>query len=96
MADPPALTAYSKAQELLFSADCDLSAYRIRFKDVPHVVVLGSRPLNDIDKKLTEILKDGEPANLPQDVVKTLAQRRVEARRIGPWVEGHYRPGRPM
>ena len=59
-------------------------------------MVLGSHPLNDIDEKLTEILKDGESANLPQDVVKTLAQRRVEARRIGPWVEGHYRPGRPM
>ena len=96
MADAPALAAYTEAQGLLFSNECDLSAYRIRFQNIPHVVVLGSRPEPEIDEKLSKVLEGGEPANLPQDIVTTLAQRRTQARRLGPWVEGHYRPGKPM
>lgn len=95
-ADAHALSAYSQAQTTIFASECDLSAYRIRFKDVPHVVVLGSPPTPDIDQKLTEILKTGDAASLPTDIISTLTQRRAEARRMGPWVEGHYRPGKPM
>ncbi len=96
VADEPALAAYAQAQDVLFSTECDLSAYRIRYKEVPHVVVLGSLPTPEIDGQLTKILEVGEPANLPQNVVITLAQRRIQAKRIGPWVEGHYRPGQQM
>jgi hypothetical protein len=60
-ADAAAYAAYSQAQEILFSADCDLSAYRIRYKDVPHVVVLGSSPSTEVDEKITGILARGEP-----------------------------------
>lgn len=85
-----------KPRDVLFSTECDLSAYRIRYKEVPHVVVLGSLPTPEIDGQLTKILEVGEPANLPQNIVITLAQRRIQAKRIGPWVEGHYRPGQQM
>jgi hypothetical protein len=93
--DEPALAAYTEAQEIIFSAECDLSAYRIRYLNVPHVVVLGQTPPAEIGERIDRLLTTGEPANLPQDIVKTLAQRRVLAKRLGPWVEGHYRPGEP-
>ena len=93
VADAPALAAYSQAQELIFSNECDLSAYRIRFKNIPHAVVLGGVPPLEIDNCLAQILGAGEPATLPQDIIKTLDERRRQARRLGPWVEGHYRPG---
>jgi hypothetical protein len=94
--DVPAYRAYSQAQDLLFSADCDLSAYRLRYQDVPHVVIVGASPPSDVDRKLTAIFKDGQPATLPPDIVRYLARRRSEAKTIGPWVEGHYRPGRTV
>ena len=94
--DDVALSAYSKAQAILFGADCDLSAYRIRYENVPHVVVLGLRPPIEIDQRLTETLATGKAAQLPQHIVTTLTQRRMQAKRVGPWVEGHYRPERPM
>lgn len=93
--DQAALQAYTRAQASLFSSDCDLSAYRIRYENVPHVVVLGSQPPADLDKKITTILSTGHDATLPTHIVETLAQRRSQAKRIGPWVEGHYRPGKP-
>ena len=94
--DQVALQAYSKAQGILLGTDCDLSAYRIRYENVPHVVVLGLRPPAEIDERLTETLAAGKTAELPQHIVTTLSQRRMQAKRVGPWVEGHYRPGRPM
>ena len=96
LSDKPAYAAYTQAQDLLFSSDADLSAYRIRFKDIPHVVVLGSHPPPNIDQKLAAILKDGQPTALPPDIVGYLVRRQADARRIGPWVEGHYRPGLPV
>jgi hypothetical protein len=96
VADGPAFAAYSLAQDLIFSNSCDLSAYRIRYRDVPHVVLLGGMPEPEIDQKIGQILETGEPADLPQDIMKTLSQRRAQARQIGPWVEGHYRPGKNM
>src|SRR5687768_3110643 len=73
-ADAQALAAYNEAQKLIFANDCDLSAFRIRFKDVPHVVVLGALPTPEVDKSLGEVLRDGEPAALPRDIVSTLRQ----------------------
>jgi hypothetical protein len=97
VADADALATYTQAQELIFSSDADLSAYRIRYVNVPYVVVLGQTPAADLGQQVDTLLGDangrGEPANLPQDIIKTLSQRRNQARRLGPWVEGHYRPG---
>ena len=96
-ADADALAIYTQAQELIFSSDADLSAYRIRYANVPYVVVLGQAPQPDLGQQVDALLSNsngrGEPANLPQDIIKTLSQRRNQARRLGPWVEGHYRPG---
>ena len=39
---------------------------------------------------------DGKNAELPQHIIQTLSERRAQAQRIGPWVEGHYRPGRNL
>jgi hypothetical protein len=94
--DDRAYQAYSQAQGVLFSEECDLSAYRIRFKDVAHVVIVGQKPPDTIERKLVGILENGEPASLPPDIIATLNQRRQAARRIGGWVEGHYRPGRQV
>ena len=94
--DAPALAAYTRAQEAIFAADCDLSAYRIRFRENPYVVVLGLTPPEEVKTTLEAILEAGEAATLPRDVIGSLTQRRAEARRLGPWVEGHYRPGRSV
>ncbi len=93
IADADALSAYTQAQEMIFSGECDLSAYRIRYVNVPYVVVLGQTPPAEIGQKIDKLLESGEAASLPQDIIKTLTQRRQQARRLGPWVEGHYRPG---
>ena len=94
--DELALSAYNEAQIILFAADCDLSAYRLRYRDVPHVVLIGSSPPSDIDAKLAQVLANGLQAELPPEICSTLMRRRRQARQLGPWVEGHYRPGRPF
>jgi hypothetical protein len=94
--DDLALSAYTQAQNILFDSDCDLSAYRLRYRDIPHVVLIGSLPPSDIDAKLAQALADGQQAELPPEISSTLMRRRRQARQLGPWVEGHYRPGRPF
>ncbi len=34
------------------------------------------------------------PTQLPEDILTMLDERRKQAQQIGPWVEGHYRPGK--
>ena len=41
----------------------------------------------------TNRVVNGEPATIPEDVLKLLNARRAAATEAGPWVEGHYRPG---
>jgi hypothetical protein len=94
--DKTALQAYAQLQTRIFGADCDLSVYRIRYADVPHVVALGAQPPPKMDGEIEAILAGGTAAQLPTEVIQTLVQRRAQARRMGPWVEGHYRPGRRM
>ena len=91
----PAGKAYGKAQALIYKAreTIDLSCYRFHLNKVWHVTVLGDPPPEELEKKLTQILATGEPATLPSEVLEQLARRRAEAQQLGPWVEGHYRPG---
>ncbi|HEY7467056.1 MAG TPA: hypothetical protein VIB47_10250, partial [Dehalococcoidia bacterium] len=42
--DRDSLQAYTQAQDIIFKAECDLSAYRLRYQDVPHVVIVGLKP----------------------------------------------------
>jgi hypothetical protein len=94
--DTDALHAYSLAQSLIFRNNTDLSTYRLRYKDAPHVVVLGLQPPAEINSTLEAILAGGAASTLPFEVIQALMERRRRAQRLGPWVEGHYRPGKPM
>ncbi len=71
-----------------------LSAFRFHLDRIWHVAVLGDRPADDLDRQLRMILTRGEPASLPEAVLAQLQLRRARATTVGPWVEGHYRPGR--
>lgn len=88
--------AYRQAQDAVFAIECDLSVYRILVNRIPHVAVLGQLPPADLDRRLDHILAAGEPVTLPDTILTALATRRAQASRLGPWVEGHYRPGTPL
>lgn len=90
--DTEALSAYVTAQTIVFEEDVDLSVFRIRYNDVPFVVVLGIRP-DDHVLDLFAFLTEAPVDSLPIEVIRSLAARREDASAIGPWVEGHYRPG---
>ncbi len=94
----PAGAAYFAAQEAIYdhAGDVDLSAYRFQLNRVYHVAVLGDPPPTALHDALRAILWTGEPATVPEDVLKLLNARRAEATGAGPWVEGHYRPGKRL
>ncbi len=94
----PAGVAYVAAQEAVaaHAGDVDLSAYRFQLDRVDHVAVLGDPPPTALHDALRAILSTGEPAAIPEDVLKLLNGRRAEATDAGPWVEGHYRPGKRL
>jgi hypothetical protein len=88
--------AYFQAQEAIFDTDYGLSAYRLKLEQILYVAVLGDRPPEDFDQIIQTILSTGEPATLPPEILTHLNQRRLQARKLGSWVEGHYRPGKQM
>jgi hypothetical protein len=94
--EEPAKAAYFRMQEEVFGNDWDLSVYRFMLLAVSHVAVIGEPQPPQVAERVETILKPGEPAELPRDIMGTLLARRRQARQLGPWVEGHYRPGRPM
>ncbi len=95
--EKPARRAYNRAQETIFQApDCELSAYRFHLNRIWHVAVVGDQPPDDLDRQLREILSRGEPAFLPEALLRQLQRRRAQATRLGPWVEGHYPPERNL
>ena len=90
----PSLKAYAKAQELIYKRpDVDLSTYRLIYQQRWHVSVLGDSPPVEVDRRVRKILESGEPATLPDEVLKALNHRRLLAKQIQPWVELHHRPG---
>ncbi len=91
-------TTYFAAQEVVFAhaGDVDLSAYRVQLNRVDHVVILGEPPPADLHEALRAVLAAGEPAVVPEDVLRLLNARRTAATKAGPWVEGHYRPGKRL
>lgn len=91
-----AARTYFQVQEIVFDSDCDLSVYRFQLRGISHVAILGAKPPLEVDAKLQSTMKDGVPVALPSEVVKALLKRRSQATNMGPWVERHYRPGRPM
>lgn len=92
-----ALDTYEQLQALLLdSPDVDLSTYRFLFNQVSFVAVLGQQPPDEIDAQVIGLLAAGETAELPDNVLKVLRDRRARVSKQAPWVEGHYRPGKPM
>ena len=90
--------AYVAAEEAIsaHAGDVDLSAYRFLLDRISHVLVLGDPPPTALHDELRAILSSGEPAQLPEDLLKLFTARRQQATQAGPWVEGHYRPGRRL
>jgi hypothetical protein len=88
-------TTYTQAQDTIFHNECDLSAYRMLLDQIWHVAVLGGVPAEvSFQQELERILyTEGTPTTLPDDVLTMLHERREQARQLGPWVEGHHRPG---
>ena len=94
--DRTAAGVYQRIQETIFSAPCDLSAYRFLLDQAPHVTVLGAPPPPELDGHLEAMLGTGEPATLPSSVLQALSERRRQMSGQGFWREGHYRPGRRL
>jgi hypothetical protein len=89
--------AYASTQELLFNdMENDLSVFRLQVKQIWHVAVVGEAPTEELGQQLEEMLSGGEPTTLPKDVLQLLHERRVQAMKLGSWVEGHYRLGKPL
>jgi hypothetical protein len=89
---------YFAVQDVVFAhaGDVDLSAYRFQLNRVDHVVIVGEPPLADLHDALRAVLAAGSPAVVPQDILRLLNARRATATTVGPWVEGHYRPGKRL
>jgi hypothetical protein len=83
---------YFAAQEVVFAhaGDVDLSAYRFQLNRVDHVVIVGDPPPPDLYDELRSALAAGEPAVVPEDVLRLLHARRTATTQVGFWVEGHY------
>jgi hypothetical protein len=81
---------YFQAQELLFRTPCDLSAFRLQYSQLWHVAVVGEAPPEDLDRRIELVLSRGQPAELPDEVVRLLQERGAMMRQQGPWSEGHY------
>ena|SRR5829696_6615591 len=91
-------TTYFAAQEIVFAqaSDVDLSADRFQLNRVDYVVIVGDPPPADLHEELRAVLAAGEPAVVPENVLRLLNARRTAATQVGPWVEGHYRPGKRL
>jgi hypothetical protein len=83
--------AYDQAQALLFAQECELSAFRFYVGPTWYVAIVGETPPPELETQLKHLLRRGDPATLPPEVIEQLQQRRIRATRIGPWVERHYR-----
>jgi|SRR5579871_6827615 len=93
-----AARAYMEGQQALKkeAGQTDVSIFRLQFGPdlASHVVALGQTPPQALKDKLEIAFGTGERINLPDDVLAHLVARRRLASQTGPWVEGHYRPGK--
>jgi hypothetical protein len=84
--------AYIAAQNAIFRfPGNDLSVYRLAYDSAWFLAVLGQLPPRVLDRQLRRILAAGAPGALPAEVVAHLEQRRLEAIKLGSWVERHAR-----
>ena len=94
----PAGQVYFAVQDAIFTGPPnDVSAYRFHQRSGSwYVAVVGKEPPPELDERISAILAAGELVTLPEEVVATLTARRAQARKLGPWLEGHYRPGQAL
>jgi hypothetical protein len=59
-------------------------------------VIVGEPPPADLHDELRSVLAAGEATVVPEDVLRLLNARRTAVTQVGPWVEGHYRPGKRL
>jgi hypothetical protein len=86
--------AYNRAQDLLFATeDCELSVYRFSVGPTWYVAIVGDPPTVALEQQLRRVLTYGRLTPLPPEFIEALMQRRAEATKLGPWVEGHYGQG---
>ncbi|MEX2158149.1 MAG: hypothetical protein WEB04_01985 [Dehalococcoidia bacterium] len=70
--------AYRVCRDLVFDLDIDASAYRIQLNTVPHVVVIGDGELLPSLRQMVErACVYGVEAELPEDIVSALFERRT-------------------
>lgn len=89
-----ATRAYQQAQTIIAREDVDLSVFRFLVDNATHVAVIGEQPPPATHIQIERTLAYGEYIDLAGDVLDLLHDRRRLAQQIGPWVEGHYQPGR--
>jgi len=87
--------AYVSAEQRVFEASADISAYRFQLDRVWHVAVVAAEPPSSaLQRAVEDAMGGGEQVDLPADVLSALLSRHREViRHRLPWVEGHYRPG---
>ncbi len=88
----PAGVVYAQIQDAILTGPLnDLSVFRLLLAQVYHVTVLGQTPPDELKQRLEAILAAGDPAELPQDILHALTERRRQSIRQGGWVERHFR-----
>ncbi len=91
--------AYESARDaLLIDNDLDASVLRFMLNGVSHVAVLGQRPITPQETVLIgkAFGDDGEPTDVPADIVARLQDRRRRMTHLGfDYVERHSEPGPP-
>jgi hypothetical protein len=72
-----ALKCYEQARDLILVDDVAASVFRFTVKDTSYVAVLGERPLTGKDvRRITELLRSGEPTGVPEQIIDHLRERR--------------------
>ncbi len=80
--------AYKVCRDLVFDWDIDASAYRIQLNTVPHVVVIGDGELLPALRQMVErACVYGAGAELPEDIVSVLFERRAVGKILGAFWE---------
>lgn len=76
--DPPrARAAYEAARDLLLDEDLDASVFRMTLSGVSFVAVVGiAPPREDATQRMEDALAAGEPAELPEEILQHLRERR--------------------
>lgn len=88
--DDTALLRYNNLQRHIFESEYDLSVFRFRYKDIPHVAVIGEEPNPEQIFLLRSLMVPCLWLELDPEVQEYLERRRIEANKVGPWVEVHY------